>query len=75
MPKDLPEITLPDIKEAPKIDPAEAKKALEAEIQARMQTCMTEVKAILDKHRCVIVPIYLFEGDRMKSDVKIQALP
>ncbi len=72
MPKKLPEL---DLSKATIIKTEDAKKALEADVQGRIQACSKEVKAICDKYRCTIVPIYVFQGNQVQSDVKIQALP
>jgi hypothetical protein len=45
-----------DVTDAPPIAKPHANGAAETELQKRAQGCFEELRALLEKHRCVIVP-------------------
>jgi hypothetical protein len=50
-------------------------KVIVGDDKEREQRCMAEVKGVLGRYDCVLVPEVVIGGPQMQSRVRVQALP
>ena len=58
---------------AKEINPAQARRILEAEVKNRERECLNEIRKTLDKYKCQIVPVIEIRGEQVRSRVEVVA--
>lgn len=60
--------------DAPKPPAPTAPVSEEVLAEARVKAATQEIKAVLDKYKCTLVPITVIQGGQVNSDVQVMAL-
>ncbi|MCA9366855.1 hypothetical protein KC887_01155 [Candidatus Kaiserbacteria bacterium] len=51
----------------------EARQMIEAEKRQREADCFAEIRAVLEKHNCALIPVTVIRGDDIRQTLEVTA--